>query len=1435
VRGAALWAAVLLSAWTLVAAVATTRASAADPEKLSVAYCVDCVPFHFRDDDGEPSGLIIDYWRLWSEKTGIKLEFIAAPWDETLQMVGSGAADVHAGLFFNDERDKFLDYATALRKTDTHVFFHRSVPATANFRELGAYRIGVLSGDYVENFLKERVPGGVIVGYPDYGSIIAALKAGELKVFAADTPSGLYHLKRSGIVGDFIFLGDSPLYRNDWFAAAPEGAAATVDLINRGMSQISDEERRGIARRWIGDTRDAAKDDSLIIGIDRAYPPFTFLNSQGNPAGLFVDLWRAWSKKTGRKVRFRPSGWSESLESLKAGEVDIHSGLSYSAARAEWIGFSRQIYRTASRIYHRADEVLPANLDDFASRSLGVLEDSFQAAEVGRMHPDLSIKTFATSSAVLEALIGGHIEAFLQEDQTIELLLRERGLRGLVVSRPELRFVSTIHAGVLKENTKLAADINAGFELLTARQLADIEARWISDTAQRFFGRGQNDADIGLTAAEREWLNAHPVIRLGIDRAWPPYEFIDPQGVYSGLGAAFVRRIGEILSTAAQTPQSMSWADVIEGAKAKTLDVLPAVAPTPAREGFLTFTKPYMVWPNVIAARRDARGIDGIEDLAGRRVGVVKGYAIQETLARENADIDLVPMADIGAGLRALSAGEIEAFIDSPVTIRYFANQLKLADIALVAETPHRLQIAFGVRKDWPELVAIIDKALARIPPAERARLAEQAGLPTDLALTRLKEADRALLSMQELTVLVIGGLVVLVAVLALVWLIRQQRRPFFQSLRGKSAVFITAVFVVVGGATLWTLGFVGDRISGRLGVFISERHVLWHKEKVLGAVARELALARQMAESELLIQWAASEEDAATAVRAREELQRYHDNFKSKTVFLGLKKSGHFFYADGNQPEVALKVVDTLSPKDADDSWFYATMNADAAYNFNVDHNDKLGVTNLWVNYALRDDRGTHGVVGTGIGLTEFITAFVASETAGVSTMMVDAKGAIRAHAELAKIARNVIADDAEQKVPQVWALMSSAADRDRLTEALAHLKSGGKAAETLFLTIEGKQRLVAVAYLAPLGWYTMAMFDPGSLVGLQELGALAMVLGAALLVTLFIFMFGQNVLIIRPLAKLTDGTRRVSGGDYDIRLAVEQRDEIGDLTQTFNDMSATIFDYTRNLQGMVDERTNELSAAYETISSSIDYASSIQRSILPHSDAFSAIFSDYFVIWEPRDRVGGDVYWNRIWGDGVLVVLADCTGHGVPGAFMTLISTGALDRALDDVVPGQVGNMVQRVHQLVQLGLRQNEDVEGGSDDGLELGAVYLDADLANITFAGARFSVFISDGAEVREVKGTKAGLGYRAFPFDQAYAEQHFPVEDGCAYYMASDGYTDQVGGKRSLMFGKKRLKTLLKKIHSLPMTEQDARLRQAFEDYQGENVRRDDVSVIGFKV
>jgi len=258
--------------------------------------------------------------------------------------------------------------------------------------------------------------------------------------------------------------------------------------------------------------------------------------------------------------------------------------------------------------------------------------------------------------------------------------------------------------------------------------------------------------------------------------------------------------------------------------------------------------------------------------------------------------------------------------------------------------------------------------------------------------------------------------------------------------------------------------------------------------------------------------------------------------------------------------------------------------------------------------------------------------------------------------------------------------------------------------------------------------------------------------------------------------------------------------------------------------------ERDNALAE----ISASIAYATNIQLSILPQKKCLDSITPHNFVIWEPRDQVGGDMYWCLPWGLGKLLALGDCTGHGVPGAFMTLIANGALEMATMETMPGDTGALLQRAHQLIQQELNQHLH-DGESDDGLELGICYIDSKRKRLKYAGARFSLFYVLSGEVSEVKGDKSGIGYRGIPRDFNFNTHDVEYHDSGTFYMTSDGLTDQVGGPKRLGFGKRRLKALLCEIEPLPLEQQREKILQALEDYQGGERRRDDVSLVAFRL
>jgi serine phosphatase RsbU (regulator of sigma subunit) len=262
------------------------------------------------------------------------------------------------------------------------------------------------------------------------------------------------------------------------------------------------------------------------------------------------------------------------------------------------------------------------------------------------------------------------------------------------------------------------------------------------------------------------------------------------------------------------------------------------------------------------------------------------------------------------------------------------------------------------------------------------------------------------------------------------------------------------------------------------------------------------------------------------------------------------------------------------------------------------------------------------------------------------------------------------------------------------------------------------------------------------------------------------------------------------------------------------------------------LQESQDRIAAASRQIMESIHYASRIQSAVLPSPQTLAMVTADHFLIWEPRDVVGGDFYWLRQVDGGYLTVLGDCTGHGVPGAFMTLIVGGLLEQVVANAPPDDPAKMLSQLHRELQLSLGQHK-VEALTDDGLEAGACFINGSERRLVFAGAHFSLWCGVDGEAREIRGDRPGLGFSRFGPDTVFTNVAIELKRGQAFYMTTDGLIDQIGGERRRPFGKRRLAQFVAEHHRRPMSDQAAVLGQMFQAHQGDEPRRDDVAVLGF--
>lgn len=374
----------------------------------------------------------------------------------------------------------------------------------------------------------------------------------------------------------------------------------------------------------------------LTLAGSRNLPPFSMLAEDGEPAGVGVELWRLWSQKTGRPIRFRLTDIARSLTDLETGRADFHSGLFYSKERGERLSFSKPFLRAPATLYFLFDDAGPRKLDDFKTARIGVQgpppQELFQ-----RLFPQAEPKSFENIPQMIAAANRGDIDAFLADRPSADLALVRSGLRGDFSALDQDLFQVELRAAVPKGQEALLAEIERGLDAISQDELKAILDRWLGASSDKaiYLPRRQ---DVELSPAERDWIERHKTLRIAVDPDFAPFEFVE-DGRHRGVSADFLSLLSARLGLSFEVVPTANWRESVAKGSAKEVDVLPMLNRTAERERFLLFTEPYFVSQQAVIARRQRDDIRAASDLAGKTLTLPAGYSIREELGDLSASV----------------------------------------------------------------------------------------------------------------------------------------------------------------------------------------------------------------------------------------------------------------------------------------------------------------------------------------------------------------------------------------------------------------------------------------------------------------------------------------------------------------------------------------------------------------------------------------------------------------------------------------------------------------------------------------------------------------------------------------------------------------------------------------------------------------------------
>lgn len=654
--------------------------------------------------------------------------------------------------------------------------------------------------------------------------------------------------------------------------------------------------------------------------------------------------------------------------------------------------------------------------------------------------------------------------------------------------------------------------------------------------------------------------------------------------------------------------------------------------------------------------------------------------------------------------------------------------------------------------------------------------------------------------------------------------------------LRAKSALAILACILTV----LVLSAIIGWRafrtVEENLGAAYVRNLTQYNKQRILAPILRELALSQRLAGSQFSRNLLLNEQSPAAREQFFTEAEGYRQAFEDKSYFI-ISGFSHNYYFNDAKSALNSRPRYVLSPHSKQDAWFFSTMKNAQDFNINVNVDDKLKTTKVWFNVIVKDGKRKLGLVGTGLDLSTFLNRFVVAKEAGVTPMIINESGAIQAHPD-----RNLInyssVNDQGGDTSTLFKLLD-VEGQAAATAALQRAKRNSEEIPLFGADLNGEPQMFAVAFLPELDWYVVTAIDLRAARVIDGNVWLPFIIGGALLLVLLVaaITVAVNRLILTPLLNLTSAVRTMAAGDYSTTLPRAGNDELGELTRAFSAMAAQVRSYTDELEKKVEERTRELALAnrqmqdaHQQINDSIQYASLIQSAILPDNE-LQRVLSDYhFVLWRPRDVVGGDFYVFRADEKSCLLGVVDCAGHGVPGAFMTMVAHSALEVALDTLGMEDPAALLKAVDERLRTTIQTRPEYSSVATH-MDAGLVYVDFVAKRVVFSGAKVSLYWCDGEEVGEIKGSRHILGgKRPAHFENISAT----LTTDQTFYLTTDGLLDQAGGDKGFGFGATRFKELIKRNVSLTLEEQRDVFIDELESYQGELAQRDDITLLSFR-
>lgn len=677
-------------------------------------------PYHFVNKDNKPDGMMVELWKLWAEKQGVKVEFLPLNWQETIRQVQDGQVDIHAGLSQNSFRTEMFDFSSAFFRQSRHLFLHRSIAHIRDIEQLVPYTVGVVAGSSHEESLKNKYPKLTLRTFSDRHALYKAALDNEILIFA-----GVEKLSKN--FSDYDLLNKKypafarvSYHTDDYGTAVTKGKTQLLDFIQQGLDKISIEEKSTLEIKWLGVDK---SDNVIVLSYNNNQMPFSDTSAEGNAQGFYIELWQMWAKYSGLEVEFVVLDPNQKNQ-VSQNAVDIHipslhydNNKNHSSGPITYnISYSLFLSNSMRKVSH---------VSEIKNKDIGLVSSPGFVADLKEHIGDANFIYFDDYTSLFSAIAHDELDIIAGNTDVIKHYLLKNQLQSAYFNFPSYQFKLDVYANINSANVELKKLIVEGFEEIPLADLVALEKKWNLDTSSGFFKHRLSILE--LTEQESNWVKANPKVKFGITKNWAPIEFVDHYGEFKGTNPDLFQLITQRLNLKIDYVVFDKFEDLYQALLDGEIDVVGSVMATEERKKEVLFTESYWSMPWVIVHPRELGKQLKLESFEGEALAITKGFYLVSVIRKKFPSITLRLVDNSEEGLLAVQKGMVDGFIDSLSSGTELLKKESLVSLGMsVLDEVDRSGNHLAINQSLPVLATILNKSVSTLSDVESQRVYEK-------------------------------------------------------------------------------------------------------------------------------------------------------------------------------------------------------------------------------------------------------------------------------------------------------------------------------------------------------------------------------------------------------------------------------------------------------------------------------------------------------------------------------------------------------------------------------------------------------------------------------------------------------------------------------------------------------------------------------------